>query len=1262
MRLGTDGEPADAILCEGDEDLDRLVRDGIVSSEQVKDYSGSLGIGDRVVRETLARFVVTWVELRRHGDERHFVFTTTASLRAPRTGVDVLGLWYDESRREDWIVGVREWVGQGGDEARSAAAVAWLDEQDSWNDLRAAIDWRFDAPGLEQTRGDVVRRLTDRGEPPGLRETLIDRLLARVLEASVEPRVRDRVLTALDRDELLRATEAELAAWAATPRAAQLRRTLDEEKALRPLLESARERLPENAPPSKYLTARYEVIPFQDRGREQEIAQLTEWSSSAERASVLLIHGAGGSGKTRLLIEWCRRLRHQGWHAGFLDRDVTEAKLDALLEGVVPRCLVLDYGETRPSIVATLLHRTNRLRTEGGPKVRVVLLARTAGEWWRQLRRDDESIDNLALSSPKPIELSPLIPEPDERPEYIAEVAAAYATAHGDRPPVATPMIEYTHPRYDRVLYLHFEALLRVLDGTSKETEDDDGQLFRVLDHERRAWWRAYREATGATSVPGHVRRAFDRGMAAITLTGGTESEIDAYSLLGIASPTLTSDPAAHLVDVLHRLYPAADGRFVAPLEPDLLGEELIRQVLDDNLSLLDRLFESVNEDKKYHTFIIIGRLLKDKQVSLELTRYIGTRLEEPTYLPLSLREVAVFALRRILTEPSQRAPASRQIEAMERARLLVNLGHNLSFLGRSEEAITATETAIGIYRALLDQEPGAVFPALAMSLNNLGFQLSELGYQLDALQPAQEAVEIYRQLILLRPDLFNPDFARSLNNLSRCLNAVGQLENALESSKEAVTIYRELARQRPEEYLPEVARSLKNLGVRQAALDQRDKAIDATQEAVHLYRQLTKSNPGIHEPDLAASLHNLGLWLNESGRHAVALDYMQQAIEILRLLTEERQEAFFPDLAKSLAGLGSVLHALGRTREALDSTKEALEHQRQLVKQRPQAFLADLARSLHNVALYLTSLDRSQEAVSAAQEAVRIFQEIAPTMPHTFQPELASSLHNLGACLRAIGRHQEALERISEAVDITRKLARLGTPSLSIQLAWEIHHLAGCLLECGRAEEALEAIQEGIRNCRRLAYEEEAGHLLPDVAQGLSTFGRLLRELERHEEALEVTAQALKLFRQFSRIEPEEYFFDLANNLNTYGTILNETGRGEEAVRTIKEAVTIFRRLAGGEHGSGNSNLAVSLHNLSTCLSELGRHAEATAHAKEAVTILEPTYREHREALGPTMLVLLKNYRLVCTRAGVAPQGDLVSRLETMLVKPTSRSLGGSE
>ena len=128
------------------------------------------------------------------------------------------------------------------------------------------------------------------------------------------------------------------------------------------------------------------MVPFEEAGRERELAELTAWCAADAPASVFLLHGQGGAGKTRLLIEWCRRLRHQGWHAGFLDRYAQLPSLEPLFQGITPRLVVIDYGETRPDLVGPILHRLDRWPETGGPTIRVALLARTDGAWWRLLK------------------------------------------------------------------------------------------------------------------------------------------------------------------------------------------------------------------------------------------------------------------------------------------------------------------------------------------------------------------------------------------------------------------------------------------------------------------------------------------------------------------------------------------------------------------------------------------------------------------------------------------------------------------------------------------------------------------------------------------------------------------------------------------------------------------------------------------------------------------------------------------------------------
>jgi tetratricopeptide (TPR) repeat protein len=75
------------------------------------------------------------------------------------------------------------------------------------------------------------------------------------------------------------------------------------------------------------------------------------------------------------------------------------------------------------------------------------------------------------------------------------------------------------------------------------------------------------------------------------------------------------------------------------------------------------------------------------------------------------------------------------------------NLGVRLSDLDRREEALTATEEAVTVYRRLASGNPTAFEPDLARSLNNLGANLSDLGRREEALTATEEAVTIRRRL-----------------------------------------------------------------------------------------------------------------------------------------------------------------------------------------------------------------------------------------------------------------------------------------------------------------------------------------------------------------------------------------------------------------------------------------------------------------------------------------------------------------------------------
>jgi hypothetical protein len=78
--------------------------------------------------------------------------------------------------------------------------------------------------------------------------------------------------------------------------------------------------LPPNARPLELIRAEYRQVPFQARQEFSEIATWVQQSSPFGGMKVVLLHGVGGAGKTRLVAEMADQLEQHGWMTGFLNR------------------------------------------------------------------------------------------------------------------------------------------------------------------------------------------------------------------------------------------------------------------------------------------------------------------------------------------------------------------------------------------------------------------------------------------------------------------------------------------------------------------------------------------------------------------------------------------------------------------------------------------------------------------------------------------------------------------------------------------------------------------------------------------------------------------------------------------------------------------------------------------------------------------------------------------------------------------------------
>ena len=321
------------------------------------------------------------------------------------------------------------------------------------------------------------------------------------------------------------------------------------------LLDAGQRLLPSEHPDSMLLRAEYGVVPF-DPGRQPDLAALLAWCRDGPAKGICLITAAGGTGKTRLALELARQLRFDDWQAGFLSWDADDAPgfaLDELLGAQRDLLIIVDYAQTRREIIEDVLRRLARHPV--ACRRRVLLLARTAGEWWDGLRtRDGDVRDLFKRLGGASIEqqLGSLAASAEERERAFKAAREALANRLGLEADL--PLPDLTLPHFAQALFLHIAAVASLRGerpGTEKELLDG------VLDREEGTW----RKALDAVGLPtAQFFEPFAQGAALLTLAGGAATAAEARSVLRRV-PTLTDQLNTTLetpIEILASLYPGS--------------------------------------------------------------------------------------------------------------------------------------------------------------------------------------------------------------------------------------------------------------------------------------------------------------------------------------------------------------------------------------------------------------------------------------------------------------------------------------------------------------------------------------------------------------------------------------------------------------------------------------------------------------------------------------------------------------------------------
>jgi nucleoside phosphorylase/tetratricopeptide (TPR) repeat protein len=928
--------------------------------------------------------------------------------------------------------------------------------------------------------------------------------------------------------------------------------------------------LPQRPPaPSLLLDARHAGVPWHDAGRTAILADLDAWADDPLRGiAARLLHAEGGAGKTRLAIEWVRRRRERHDVAGFLWPDPERDWLERLCAAGTPVVIVIDYAESRGDLVA-VLRRVARLAESAAarPRIRILLLARNAGDWWAALLQHHADIAARWIDR-EPVELAPLAVSPAERAAVFAEAATAFARvrrlARPPRPPAALD-----DPRFQRALYLHMAALTaveRAQDGASpapavaRGVLDAGALLDRVLDHEERFW---VRQASDRDAVALAVPLARQL-VAAATLRGGLSRD-EARALCVRLEDRPRTDRDDALLALLHDIYGGgARASYLPGLEPDVLGEAIALRIAAPprrgepaGAAWIERVVVASDTAAAVTTaFEVLGRASATDSAAVApwIERLLAHELPERAVL--ALRAAKAVGLRTAAS-----VLGDVLADALERHGT-IDIAAALADEDIPHPTVSLLRVAEWQIRTLLahaagDRAPRARAAQAELMALHAGL-LRALGRHDEALSTQRAAIEILRDLAR-RDRVHRGKLAVTLSDLAHMLGQRGRSAVALATARQAVRLLRSVARDDPE-YRSHLAECLTDLGRQWSAVGQHEEALRATREAAALYQELARLDAETYAPGLAISLNELGGRWADVGGHDQALEALREAVAILRDLAARRPDAFAARLAGALNNLANALDDLGQRGQALEAARESVALSRDLAARHPATFLPQLATGLVNLGIIQGAVGQRETALAVTREAAEIWRALAARDPDMFQPELMSTLTSLGGKLAALRKFRAAIAVTREAIDLGRALAAKNPGASQLTLAIGLNNLARMFVDSGRPAAGLAAAYESVELGRALATRNPDA-VDPELARSLATLCELLRKLDQPAQALVAGEQAVALRRRLAERHPDAYLVDLSYSLIKLGDLQRAVGQRKRAAASHREAADVFAR-----------------------------------------------------------------------------------------------------
>ncbi|MFF6951136.1 trypsin-like peptidase domain-containing protein [Streptomyces iakyrus] len=538
-------------------------------------------------------------------------------------------------------------------------------------------------------------------------------------------------------------------------------------------------------------------------GRDEWRERLAEWCDGDEAFSLKLITGQGGCGKTRLALDLAAERHRRGWISGFLGKKALQRvggrltehvrKLATLGESVL---LVIDYAEGVENLDELLellagyfpiSPRPPGAATDGstgGPRLRILMLARHDGSWWSHILPELLSSPALIGKVTRRDAVAPLNELADDTDGWHDEFRLALRAFARDRSCPVPEHAELEIPPGDTppVLQVHAAALVAVLQAQENPTGEQrvtvGEEVINELLRRERNYWKI---SAAVRAVP---LQDYERPLAVAhsVLLGADDREEGAQLLrVGLGLSDLAG---AEVAKWLAALYPGDTSdvsRYWAPLRPDLVGEQLVACEFDGKIELVNRLLGVLPETRSRHMFTVLARAAQHHKEAHTLVQRV-LRDRPLDHLPLAIR-LAPYAgnrlgliIREVLDELDELESVDETLlgvvldalpagpgDSVELAstwtflleridpdfltpQMLMEQGQSFLTVGDTRQAVPVLRRAVEGCEQHLRGHPEDSQEELSLACATLGSALAQHGQQKEAEALCRRAVELSEQ------------------------------------------------------------------------------------------------------------------------------------------------------------------------------------------------------------------------------------------------------------------------------------------------------------------------------------------------------------------------------------------------------------------------------------------------------------------------------------------------------------------------------------